>query len=567
MLRDAFHDCQLCLLSKAGVVKLRITEPRSDQFVVYITASQMAFIRVHSICHYENVCDKLQLSEGFHFASEITKSIPNTIEIKGNEKKIVCLTQLHEVVSERCRMCLRQASDSKSMGEFLISSSNDFHFVYVLRSYRRKDSIAEACTVSKNCENVLTNVYSDHLCNAVHNMGVLNHYESRGITVTNVDVDAHNQNEPSVHCVVATSKKKSSNKRMDYHESIKDCMMCLAGQTHSFVHWMRITAARRRKTYLMFASKNHINDQRPYNCGTCTIKKVATEQCYTGYDIQFDTTPIVDQISVYMDPSTRSNSPLERISSCIIIEYEPEFEGSCTSCLWSFLSPKGAIRMSNIESNAFVNLRIHPMHLASCITARDNPACMRISYVDYWICLGHEQQTQGYHQMRAVSVTSRKDYRSSSLISKQHKMGGRNMRTETRLLSATFGGRMDSLQTVLKELDRELMDRSPSHHRRSSKAATGSSSNLNDVKPSHNIMVLKYSDNKCLMCLALKMNVLAISTVKQLMWVKKEIEETMRCDCAWTHSGTLLFVNLGSMRPIPVNHLQRYFLTAIVNSI
>lgn len=69
------------------------------------------------------------------------------------------------------------------------------------------------------------------------------------------------------------------------------------------------------------------------------------------------------------------------------------------------------------------------------------------------------------------------------------------------------------------------------------------------------------------MCLGLKMNVLAISTVKQLMWVKKEIEETMRCDCAWTHSGTLLFVNLGSMRPIPVNHLQRYFLTAIVNSI
>lgn len=564
MLRDAFHDCQLCLLSKAGVVKLRVTEPRSDQLVVYITASQMAFIRVHSICHYENVCDKLQLSEGFHFASEITKSIPNTIKIEGNEKAIVCLTQLHEFVSERCRMCLRQASDSKSMGEFLISSSNDFHSVYVLRSHHRKRFIAGACTVSKNCENVVTNVYSDHLCNAVHNMGVLNHYESQGITVTNVDENAHNQNEPSFHCVVATL---FSNERMDYHESVKDCMTCLAEKTDAFVHWMRITAARRRKTYLMLASNDHINDQRPYDCDTCTIKNVATKTCYIGYDTQFDTTPIVDQISVYMDPITTSNSPLKHFSTCIIIEYEPEFEGSCTSCLWSFLSPKGPIRMSNIESNAFVNLHHDPMHLASCNTARDNRACTRISYVDYWICLGHEQHTQGYHEMRAVSVDSRKDYKSSSLISKQHKMGGRNMRTETRLLSATVGGRMDSLQTVLKDLDRELMDRSPSHPRRSSEAATGSSSNLNDVKPSHNIMVLKYPDNKCLMCLALKMNVLAISTVKQLIWVMTEIEETMRCDCVWTHSGTFLFVNLGSMRPIPVNHLQRYFLTAIVNSI
>lgn len=464
MLRDAFRYCQLCLLSKASVVKLRVTEPSLDQFVVHITASPMAFIRVHTICFGENACDKLQLSEGSVSANEITESTwqtPKTIQIE-DRYEIVCLTQQSYHVREKCRVCLREASDSESIGDSLFSQDGHFQFMYILRTMRTGDDIAKACAAYYKCGDKVENGDNDSACNAIHNTGVSKHYKSEGITVTNADMNANDKNERKLQCVVAESLEHTSSATIHYYLSMQKCMECLAQKKNSPVHRMRISAEHPREMYFLFIME--ADPQVSSDCGPCTIKKVETKECYIKYETKFDTLPVYDQISVNMDLTLRRKNELFHPSSCFIVDYNEKDEIDCLRCIRANFHSQGFVfgsRMWAITSIFRVDSSGIQRDLPYCITKSRKRACMRISYVNNRICLNNADE-----YFRTVQ-------------GKQTLLGPNEEASSSR---------------------KSLGDRA------------GSSDNLDPSMKGYDIALFRYPDKACLLCLALKMNILAVST-------------------------------------------------------
>ncbi|CCI11412.1 unnamed protein product [Albugo candida] len=394
-LRDAFRNCQQCLLDFAGIVSLRVTEPSSDKFVVYITASLMAFIRVHTICFEEDVCDKMQLSEGSDSANEITESTwqtPRTIQIE-DPYKIVCITHEDKYVREKCRVCLREASDSESIGEFSFFQDGFFQFMYVLRTMRTGDDMAEACAAKYKCLHRVENGNNDGACDAMHNTGVSKHYKSKGITVTNADMNANDKNERKLQCVAAELLEHTSSATIHYYLSMQECMECLAHKTNSPVHRMRISAEHPREMYFLFIMEADPQDSS--DCGTCTIKKVETKECYIEYERKFDTLPIYDQISVNMDLTLRRKNVLFHPTSCFIVNYAKRDEDDCMRCIRKIFHSRGSFHGSRMSAISFI-VRVDSSEiqrdLPYCITKSHERACMMISYVNNRICLGNEAE-------------------------------------------------------------------------------------------------------------------------------------------------------------------------------
>lgn len=459
----------------------------------------MAFIRVHTICHQKRFCGELQLSGGLNSAREITEPIwqtSETLEVVYKKERIVCLAQKYYHVEEKCRLCLREASDSKSIGEFLFAARGDFHSVYVLRTLHTRDEIAEACSISQNCQKIVKNIYRDDLCNAIHNTGVSKYYKSEDILVTELDPNAQIQNVPNVHCVVAESKRDFSNGRMDYHDIMKDCMACIAKKTNSLVHRMRISAEPVGKIYFLFTVEDDYQDS--YSCDTCTIEEAETEECYIGYERKFDTIPIGEQVSVNMDSKLRKNNKLDPRSSCHVAHYDMKLRDACMECLQEFYPKKFGYgsRMLVIWEESH--------YLAKCITSSGNPACMRFIFVDDRICRGNSP---------AYSKISVKEM-------------------------------------MLRGYPREVASTSWSYK------ADPPGNSINDLTR-YDIVSALYDDKECLFCLALKMNILAISFQNKLFWAKEETQETLDCRCEYKKIERFPIYNYNSMRPIPEADIRR----------
>lgn len=100
-------------------------------------------------------------------------------------------------MEEKCRVCLREASDSESIGEVFYSDGKDFLFCVCTAHRSGRKFKAEACENSGSCTTIAADSYSNLLCNAIHNVGVSKHNKSEDITVTNVDKNANDKNEQS----------------------------------------------------------------------------------------------------------------------------------------------------------------------------------------------------------------------------------------------------------------------------------------------------------------------------------------------------------------------------------
>lgn len=115
-------------------------------------------------CNAEILCDKLILlrpktnpvTEKQQLApvSEINEDEEhesNTHVEYDEESQVVCLTQRHNLASEKCGVCMREKSRSSTLAEFQMPHGSDLCFVYVLYTSTTNDVIADTCSATRAC--------------------------------------------------------------------------------------------------------------------------------------------------------------------------------------------------------------------------------------------------------------------------------------------------------------------------------------------------------------------------------------------------------------------------------
>lgn len=579
-----YRDCQECLLNSAGVQGFSIMESQKSAVKLVLTASYVSHVRIQTHCNHVGHCaDLIRMTPRASpeiSPKESAESITRIIEKIGMnelEEKVVCLAQKHIHVEERCRVCLRETSDSKSMGEFLFRDLQDDYFVYILRTSHQKHITAKACMDSRSCREVLADKYSDELCEVMHSEGVSTYYGESGIIVKDQagitgearqSDNKHEQNVRKLHCALATPLESTSEERGDTNNSMLPCLNCLARQTNLFVHWMRVSTESRSNAYFLFGKIGETsNSQFPDACaGICTILDVPTNECYKKYHKQFDTTPIGDQVSTFIALVEPKNIKLDYYSDCVVTYNEPGGYGNCLACIQEFFDDRAPVVISDITS-LFPVKDIEKLRLAACVSNFNVQTCNRFLFVPNEICWTYGSSEQVVAPARMLSAGSGNRTSISSLISKQDKTGRRSLKSMAKRTpsgSALVAARTDFRQMVLNTLERASAKNIRSVHRQPPRVKVGSSHYtvaIEDDAPSSDmqfsLLLVKYSDKNCLFCLALKREILVMLPRRNLIWMKNSIIAP-RCPCQLKTVWGINIDNFHSMRPIPANDLRKY---------
>nr|CCA18956.1 AlNc14C60G4417 [Albugo laibachii Nc14] len=174
------------------------------------------------------------------------------VESDYSNGRLLCLVQPRFALDEKCRNCLGKTSASKSVGEFLFSSRYSLFVVHVFRTLHSQKQIVTPCIESGACSHFHYDVYSDDLCDGIHNKRVdINQASSKMSEDEAVDVlkpknQVRTHQQMHLQCVNATPVKEIS-----ASEDTLACMMDLVKYAKGSVHWLKVNAIAEEYAFLL----------------------------------------------------------------------------------------------------------------------------------------------------------------------------------------------------------------------------------------------------------------------------------------------------------------------------
>lgn len=520
-----YRACQTCLLDVAGVSRVSLVLADRVFLRIRITSTIFGFQRMVTHCNGDVHCRSLELIS--QLPLEITNNInamdhptirpvANAIGIEQPIHKTLCVIHDEKNADEECRTCLRQASGSIILGESFFANEGELYFTTILRTSRGKDEIIEVCEAYGACKNIRKDVYySDQICDEIHDTKISTIFKRRTLR----EEDQRDSNSDLLCFVV-----KASTLVISTHKKLVNCMKCLGDDRNTIIHSFKADAELIEFGLLLVKTARLAEDLN--KCQTfCHVRSsVPIEKCYDDYDKHFDMSPVGNQISLYMPKSIRNNVNINDDSGCVSVHHqsiwmskdslhrgqfladEEARRNECIKCLQSqigiHVSPLSDIR-SLITLNAANQMRA----LGNCIN--DN-GCNRLAFIPNEMCTKEVWSS--------IKKTTKKINRSHTNLSPYENEAGSSRQTSN----------SGSLPTQSERLIP--------------------------------VMMARYAEAYCLVCLALLYEVIMVSTVNKYVWVLRRENRNQNlpvCQSCLTDKKTKN-LNIRSLRPISATQIQSY---------
>lgn len=522
---DGFRRCQTCLLDIAGVSRVSLLSTNHGMTArMRITSTSFGFQRMLKNCDNDRYCGSLKWEMppprailNHPNAMEHRKPIPSSarsFEIEQFSLKVMCLVHSGNV-DESCRTCLREASNSKILGEFFFTDAARGYFSTVQRTSRNRNEIVLACKALGVCEIIYYSKLTDQICDEIHDTEVsISMRRAQRENYHRMDREPDKRRrEPTknhLYCVEVEIKSSSSSP----HRGLVSCMECFGAAQNSIVHSFKSDDKRERLASLLIRPLEI--DFFLDRCQEfCVVREfVPINKCYEDYDKQFDDTPSVgNQISWNMPESSRESINTDEYSGCLLAYHQSTWM-SANMLLRSFKfdtsSRKECTKCLQMQFRDYVS-RLSGMTSLVAVSAADqkkagncfhHDLCTRLTFIPDEMCL---------NDLAALN---------------ENQAGSSRQALNIKRL-ATQSGQM---ATVVK--------------------AT-------------------YTNPTCLVCLALLYEVIMVSTVKMYVWILGEngrMESVPVCQFCVT-SQQPMPIDIRSMRPISAAMIQFYVYEEIRNKL
>lgn len=520
-------ECQACIDTYVGAKRVSLLKVELIKLTIRITATPSDFEQLLIACDEESTCAFLELKKQtlsmvqkaknyikaaykLKFEAPVSRSVDSIDRVS----KVVCLAHCLENTNE-CKVCLRDASGSKSIGEFLYAIAGNELVAYVLHTLRSEDEIIRACQInSRPCACFVRSKYSHELCQEIHHTRLPNDHGSVTMSgdqpVITVKTEQNN-NIPARKGPDKTSNFKCISVRFQQSEENRvrkktRCMKCWATEYLTPVHSLHLDVAQVEPTR-EFLLMDSVKLRPGLSCGTCIVEHLHNlKKCYEGYHNHFDTVSTGGRISMYMPQSIRLKFVPKEKSGCVLAATQNKDETldvqnvnaeACTRCLLEHIG-HSAVSLSNDRSLMAVETLDQKKTLGNCVS---KSTCQNVVFIPDEMC-----PQQSLHTVQSEEVMDPTDHTPNV---------------------ASLPTQPDNLVAVVKE---------------------------------------KYDEPACLVCLALLYEVLLISTVEKYVWlVKREEPEGKLPTCGSCWRGIEPFeeeeniqVNIHMMRPISAKQVQRY---------
>lgn len=256
---------------------LALNAADTDGVVFTVTSSPVGFRRVQSHCNGINLCKTLKPLDK-HITKSLERKVPEpssirhqASEIEGVEEvvdveNVVCLTQPHNYATDGCRVCLREKSESKRLGEFSVAIEAKRYFVYVLRTSSDEDVVANACETNGACHYFEKDIYPDDVSQEIYNT----EYEKVSKNHNDHNMDGlvtlpAGESDQKTHFVISKIPSpllclkteligSRREKSLSYHRYIVEFMETMSSHQSSYVHQLNVDVEPRDHAFLLLRS-------------------------------------------------------------------------------------------------------------------------------------------------------------------------------------------------------------------------------------------------------------------------------------------------------------------------
>lgn len=405
--------CQKCLLSSARVAGISIANVDDQGYSLIITSLTSDRDLIERNCFPVIDCKNLKAGSPSplnptvdEISRESSEGIQKIGEIQRNSQHI-CVFYRGITPVKECGDCLRQHSGSESIGEFRIAIDGNINILYLMQTQHAKGDIVGACRAIQACPEALEVDYiSEDECKVVHNNHVIknsgsmipvNHkaidYEVHQLASEEFDQSAALR-PTHLQCVKVTSSLEGIHDARAFVEKLSRYMKELSttqGDNAVHVHWLNLDVKSSNHAFLLLWYPSNLKKTRFRHEGLDGVEEQQLQQCYNGYQKQFDASPIGDQ--VFMHKSTTIVTKYH-YSECVLAHsYNWE---SCDRCLKSITN--GRIQLS--QSRSLVSVGRHQKKkLGKCISTSERIACGKFQYIPNDMCAVYDGLSKWHHKI------------------------------------------------------------------------------------------------------------------------------------------------------------------------